>query len=1028
MKFSLRFKSVILVLAAVILGYGFFSLFHAKYDVFPEFAPPQVSILTESPGLSPEQIETLITQPVENAIQGVPGIVSLRSYSILGLSNITVNFDPSNNIYLCRQLISERLGSIGQQLPAGTHAPEITPLTSSTSIALELGLTSDKLSLMDIKDAADWTVKPRILAVQGVAGVAVFCRDAKEFQVQVNPDRLIKYNLSITDVLSAAKNSSTVRGAGYISGKNQNIVLFTEGQSLTAKQLAETVVIHSNEANILLGDVADVAEAPKPPIGAALVMGHPGAILIVFAQYGANTMEVTRRLDQAIAELKPTLKKQQITLYPDLFRPADFIQTALGNVKNSLLIGAVLVILVLFLFLFNLRTAIISCAAIPLSLLAGAGVLQILGYSLNVMTLGGLAIAIGEVVDDAVIDVENIFRKLKANRLLKKPRPIFNVVLEASLEVRSAVIYATFAVALVFVPILTISGLAGRLFAPLGIAYLSAIFASLFTALVITPALCYVLLGKKTLPAEESPVVQRLKKTYRNILIYVENHQKFVIAALLVSIISVITIIPFFEGDFLPKLREGNFVLHVSEIPGTSVDESLRIGKRITHDLLKIPDIKSICQRAGRAEEVSEDIWGTHYSEFIVKLKPDSGKKAEKVQSDIAGILSGYPGINFSINTFLSERIEETVSGYTAPVVINVFGNDLEVLDNRAKEIAGILEDIPGATGVQMQASPGIPQLMIKLEKSHLERWGFTPAEVLDAVSTAYRGTIVGQVYMENKAYNLTVILSPGSRKKITEVGMLPLRNSDGTYVQLRELADIHETSGRFAIMHDGGRRVQTVTCNITGRSLDSFVKEARQRVLSQVIMPPGTYISFAGTEQARYQTFLDLLINSLLAVTGIIILLFMVTKNINNVLLILLNLPFALFGGLLIVLVTGARISLGSAVGFVTVFGITLRNSIMMISHFEHLVTVEKMRWTPGTVLKGASDRLTPILMTATVTALGLLPLALGSGTPGREIEGPMAMVILGGLITSTLLNLLILPALSLRYGRFGNSAERPH
>jgi len=522
-RFSLRFRGSVIALSCLLLGYGIYTLSQAQYDVFPEFALPQVVIQTEAPGLAPEQVEVLVTQPIENAINGVPGIQALRSSAIQGLSVVTVTFHPGSDIYRDRQGITERLSVVTTRLPKGVQAPVMTPLTSSTSVVGVIGLTSEKASLIKLRSIADWTVKPRLLAVPGVAKVAVFGGSVKQLQIQVDPERLIRYNLAIQDVLSAARRSTGVLGAGFVDTDNQRIVFQTQGQSLTPVQLSGTVLRYQDGASVTLGDVGRVAEAPEPPIGAALINGQPGVQLVVSTQLGANTLEVNQRLDRALTELDPALRSQDVTLIPDIFRPARFIRTAVHNVKTSLVIGAVLIVAVLSLFLFNIRTATISCTAIPLSLLAAVVVLQKLGLSLNTMTLGGLAIAIGEVVDDAVIDVENILRRLRENRSRIHPLPALRVVLDASIEVRSAVVYATLAVVLVFLPILTMSGLAGRLFGPLGIAYILAILASLFVALTVTPALCLVLLGRRDLQEKEPPAVRLLKKGYRSLLIQVER-------------------------------------------------------------------------------------------------------------------------------------------------------------------------------------------------------------------------------------------------------------------------------------------------------------------------------------------------------------------------------------------------------------------------------------------------------------------------------------------------------------------------
>ena len=1022
-RFSLRFRGVVIALACVVAGYGIYTLSGAKYDVFPEFAPPQVAIQTEAVGLSPEQVEVLVTQPIENAVNGTPGVESMRSSSIQGLSVITVVFKAGSDIYRDRQLLAERLAPLASQLPHGVQAPAMSALTSSTSVVMAVGLTSDKRSMMELRTIADWTLKPRLLAVPGVAKVAVFGGEVKQLQIQVRPERLAKYKLSVEDVLAAARQATGVRGAGFIDNANQRIVLQSEGQALAAEQIARTVLIHQDGGNVTLGDVARVGAAPAPPVGAAAVMGKPAVQLVISDQYGANTLEVTQRIEQALADMRPGLTTQGVGL-DTVFRPADFIQIATCNMQSSLMVGAVLVVAVLALFLFNLRTAAISLLAIPLSLLAASTVLDYLGFSLNTMTLGGLAIAIGLLVDDAVIVVENIYRRLRENLHLETPRSPLNVILGAALEVRSAVVYATFAIAMVFVPVLTMSGVAGRLFAPLGIAYILATLASLLVAVTVTPALCFVMLANRPLPEQEPPLTRWLKERYRSLLTRVEHHHRSVIAVAALATLAGLAMLPFFGGEFLPELKEGHFIIHMAEVPGTSLQESLRTGHLATAELLKLPIIRMVAQQAGRAEG-ADDTWGTQYSEMNVDLKPVGDEAAEHAQSDIRKALAQFPGANFSVKTFLTERIEETLSGYTASVVVNVYGNDLDVLDREAQEIAKVLGQVRGAADVQVQSPPGTPQLVVRLRQNSLDRWGFRTLEVLDVIRTAYQGDVVGQVYEGNRVFNVAVILDPRKRKSIADVGSLLLRSPNGTYVRLDQLADIYESSGRYTVLHNGARRVQTVTSNVTGRDVRSFVNEAKKRISSALALPPGTYVEFSGAAEAQARSTRDLLVYSAMAGIAIILLLSMMLRGSRNLLLILTNLPFALVGGVLAVLVSGAGLSVGSLIGFVTLFGITLRNSVMMLSHYDHLVNAEGAVWGPETALRGAQERLAPILMTALVTALGLLPLAIGSGTPGREIEGPMAMVILGGLFTSTMLNLLILPGLALRYGQFKRSSQ---
>jgi CzcA family heavy metal efflux pump len=1020
--FSIRFRGIVIALACALLGYGFFSLLRSSFDVFPDFAPPQVSVQIEAPGLSPEQVEVLVTQPAENAINGVPGIDSLRSRSIQGLSDITVVFRSGTDIYRDRQFVAERLSTVASGLPTGVQPPLMTPLTSSTAWVMEVDFTSDSQSLMAVRAIADWTIKPRLLAVPGVAGVEIIGGEVRQLQFQFDPQRLVQYGVSVEDVIAAARQATGVRGGGFVDTPNQRIVLQTEGQSVTPAQLARTVLVHHNGTNVTLGDVARVQDAPAPQIGTASVSGKRGVSLIIDAAYGANTLEVTHGIDRALADLRPSLEAQGIAIYPDVLRAADFIEVALQNVRDSLYIGAILVVVVLFLFLFNFRTAAISCTAIPLSLLAAVIALEKMGLSLNTLTLGGLSIALGEVVDDAVIDVENIYRRLRENRASPNPRSLFQVVFDASIEVRSAVVYATFAVILVFFPVLNMSGLAGSLFGPLGIAYIWAILASLVVALTVTPALSLIMLGGRNLPPQEPPLVHWLKRGYWALLLQVEKVPLLLTSAVALLIVLGVGALFFLTSSFLPELREGNITVHMTAVPGTSLQESLRLGDRLTKALLQIPSVRSVAQRAGRAE-LGTDTNGTNQSEIDVNMQASNGAQVKVAQDGIRGVLAQMPGAVLTSNSFLTERINETLSGYGAAVVVNIFGNNLDELDREAAQIARVLASVPGGSEVQVQSPPGMPEILVRLRKDDLARWGFDPLTVLDVVRTAYGTEVVGQTYEGNRVFDVSVVLASSSRPQVTEIGALPLRSPDGNFVTLSQLADIQESSGRYVVLHQGARRVQTITCNVRGRAVDSFVQEAQKRI-SDIKLPSGTYVEFSGTAAAQAQSRRDLLLNSLLAALGIILLLTVVMGNYRNLLLVLLNLPFALVGGVLAALFTGGNLSLGSLVGFVTLFGITLRNSIMLISHYEHLVEMEGMSWGLDTALRGASERLAPILMTALVTGLGLLPLAIGSGDPGREIEGPMATVILGGLVTSTLLNLLVLPTLALRYGRF----ERTH
>lgn len=1019
-RFSVRFRGIIVALACLLLGYGIYTIYQSRLDVFPEFAPPLVVIQTEAPGLGPEQVEVLVTQQIENALGGTIGVESLRSQSIQGLSIVTLTFHNGTDIYRARQLVNEQLNAIAATLPGGVKPPAMTPLTSSTSVVLGVGLTSASSSSMELRTFADWTLRPAILGVPGVANVTVFGGQVKQLQIQVDPQKLVRLGLSLQDVTNAAQRATGVRGGGFIENANQRIVLNTPGQTTTAAQLAQVVLLQKNGVSVRLGDIGQVVTGAQPPVGGATVQGKNGVIIMVNSQYGADTLTVTLAVEQALKSLQPLLKTSGITLYPALFRPANFIQSAISHVRLALLIGAALVVIVLFLFLQNARTAFISATAIPLSLLTAVVLLRYFDISLNTMTLGGLAIALGEVVDDAIIDVENIYRRLRENQVLAKPRPAWRVVVQASIEVRSAVIYATFIVALVFLPVLSLSGVAGKLFAPLGMAYILAILASLGVALTLTPALSYLLLGQRSLTPAEPRLYQALKARYEPLLARVEQRSTLMLAGLAVAVIGAVATLPFFSTQFLPELREGHYIMHMAAVPGTSLNESLRIGAAVSHTLLNVPGVRSIAQRVGRASKAS-DVFGTHYSEFEIDLKAGlGGEDQEGVLAEIRKALVDFPGLTFTTQTFLTERVQETISGYTAQVIVNVFGNDLDTLDGLARQVVSVLNSVPGATGVTLQSPQGTPQLTIRLKQDQLTRWGFRPVEVLDAIQAAYDGSDVTQVYEGNRIFGVAVLLDAASRQDPAEIGALPLRNAEGITVALRQLATVSQTSGRYVVLHSGGQRLQTVTANVSGPSLSTFVAAAQRRVDTQIAFPAGFYAAFSGEAQAQAQSQRDLLVYTLLAGAGIVLLLFMALRSSRALLLVMVNLPFALIGGVLTVFASGGLLSLGSLVGFVTLFGITLRNSIMLISHYEYLVNEEGMLWGTEAARRGASERLAPILMTALVTGLGLLPLAIQTGEPGNEIEGPMAIVILGGLITSTILNLLVLPTLALRFGRF--------
>ncbi len=1025
--FSLRFRGVVVTLACLLVAYGIHVSYQAKLDVFPNFVPPQVAVQTEAPGLSPEQVEMLVTRPLENSINGLGNMASLRSESIAGLSVVTAVFKEGTDIFVARQTLAEKLSGIGRDLPAGVKAPTMTPMMSATMDLLKVGLVSDKLSPMELRTFADWTVKPRLLSVPGVAHCIVFGGEVRQVQIQVRPDRLAAFGLSVGDVVTAARASTGILGAGMIEDANQRIFIQTEGQRITPEDLAETVIVHRDGQSVRLRDVATVKEGPETKFGDALVMDKPGVLLATASQYGANTMDVTLAVEKALAEMDPLFEKAGVTVYKRMHRPATFIEASLSNIRHSLFLGGILVAVVLFLFLGHFRTAFISLTAIPVSLLTAVILLAKAGVTLNTITLGGLAIAIGEVVDDAIIDVENIFRRLRENQTLAAPRPVFRVVLDASIEVRGAVVYATFIVALIFLPVLALTGLQGSFFAPLALSYILAIMASLAVALTLTPALSLLFFARGVRDAREPRLQAWLKSAYARLLAFLAPASGAMILAVGVLCLGAAAMLPQFGSGFLPEFREGHFVIQLQAVPGTSLPHMMRIGHEISHQLAKNKNVATVEQQVGRAEQ-GEDTFGSHRCEFHVELVEGvSGRDQEKLMGEIRDMLEEFPGVQAEVLTFLGDRISETITGETAPVVVNVFGEDLDVIDDKAREIARVLRTVPGAKDVQLKSPPGGPRLSVRLRPDRLAQFGFRPVDVLEAIQIAYEGATVAQVHQGNRVFDVRVILEDAGRRDVESVGDLKIKGPQGLMLPLRQLADIALSSGRYSIMHEGASRRQVVTCQVEGRDVGSLVAQAKKEIAAKVKFDAGVFAVFGGTAEATDAARRELLANSAIAGAGILLLLVVVTGNWRNLLLVLANIPFALVGGVLAIFFSArfgspgeGGLTIGSLVGFVTLFGITARNSIMMISHYEHLVRHEGAEWNAGTAIRGASERLVPILMTAAVTALGLLPLALGSGEVGREIEGPMAVVILGGLLTSTALNLVVLPTLALRFGRF--------
>jgi len=1008
---------IVTALSALALLLGCWGAMHSPLDVFPEFVPSQVDIQTEAPGFAPEQVEELVTKRIESAVNGATGLSTLRSESIPGLSVVTITFADGVDVHVARQGISERLSEIGGTLPTGVGSPKLSPLVSSTMDLLKIGLQSDSVDAFALRDAADWVIKPRLLAVPGVAHVIVFGGDVRQIQILPDPDKLTSYQVTLSDVADAARAALALRGAGFIDLEAQRILLKSPTPKPDLQAIGEAVVGVRNAVPVLVRDVAVVQEAPALRSGDALIMGKPGVLLSLASQYGANTLATTLAVEHALANLEPALKAQGITVYPALHRPANFIERALGDLQNSLLIAAALILAVLYLFLRDVRAALIAFTAIPLSLLAAVVVLGRMGQTLNTMTLGGFAVALGVLVDDAIVGIENILRRMRSNASAASPLPRMDVIRDASLEVRGPVIYATLVVIAVFLPELFTSSVQGHFVGPLALSFILAVTASLLVAMTATPALCALFFRDRD-AHRESRWLTWLKQHQVAAVTWADRHLKLVAAVLAAAIAAAIAALPLLGGTFMPDFREGHFVMQVvSSIPGTSLQEMLGLGRRISADVLRLPYVATVEQQVGRAE-LGEDTWGPHQSEFHVELKADTTGDQARAQEDLRAILQKYPGIQSEVVTFLGDRISESLTGDTAQVAIKVFGDDLDTLDGIGDKIMSALAKENGLVDLQFKRQSGTPTLAIELQPQALAATGLRTQDVLESIQSAYTGATVGQTFLGTRTVDTVLLLPDALRHRPEQLAKLMISGPLGE-VPLSQVAHLSLGSDRYSIEHDGGQRRIAVTFNVSGRALQAAVIEAQQRIARSVALPAGYFIEFTGAAAAENRTRSELVLYSTLALALILMVLTVAFRRRANSWLVMVNLPFSLIGGVLAIAVTGIGISLGTLVGLVTVFGISARNAILQLAHYEHLVEIEAAPWDMQTVLRGANERLIPILMTAAVTALGLAPLAFSMTHPGQEIEGPMAVTVLGGLVSSTFLNLLVLPALAHRFSR---------
>ena len=1020
---ALRLRVVVLAASVLLLIVGFRSLRHAPMDVFPEFAPPYVEIQTEAPGLSTQEVESLVSMPLENALNGTAGVKTIRSKSVLGLSSIVLIFNPGTDLIKARQLVQERLAVEATRLPNVARPPVMLQPLSSMSRLLKIGVWSKKLSQRDLTVLALWTIRPRLMAIPGVANVAIWGQRDRQFQVLVDPERLRANGVTLDAVLRAAGDATVLDTGGFVDTPNQRLAIRHLSPIVDPEDLARTVVDFRGGAPVRLGDVAEVVIGSPPAIGDSVINDGPGLLLIVEKQPQSNTLEVTRQVDAALKALEPGLKDVEID--PKIFRPATFIERALDNLSHSLLIGCGLVAIILIAFLFDWRTAVISLTAIPLSLVAAVLVLTWWGASINTMVLAGLVIALGEVVDDAIIDVENIVRRLRLNRELPTPLPAYQVVLDASLEVRSSVVYASLIVTLVFLPIFFLGGLAGSFFRPLAMSYILAILASLFTALTVTPALSLMLLSRRTGGQHEAPLSRVLRAMYRRVLPPLVDRPLVSMAVLFTAFALAGAAYTKLKEEFLPNFRETDFLMHFYNRPSTSIDAMHRITLRASRELRSIEGVQNFGSHIGRAE-VADEVYGPYFTELWISIDPNVDYDATRKKIETA--VAGYPGLYRDVQTYLQERIKEVLTGAGASIVVRVYGPELAVLRAKGKEIEKVIADVPGVVNLKVEPQVLVPQIEVRLRPGAAEQFGLTSGYVRRATTTLIKGAKVGEVFEGQKKFDVVVWSTEATRHDLTALRQLVIDTPAGVQLRLGDVAEVNVVPTPNEIKREGASRRLDITCNVQGSDLGTVAREIKSRV-EKLSFDNEYHPEFLGEYAARQESSERLLSLSVLAFIGIVLILYVDFQSWRLTALVTLTLPFALIGSVAGVMLTGRMLSLGSLVGFVTVLGIAARNGIMLVSHYRHLEEVEGVPFSRELVLRGAEERLSPILMTALATGLALVPIILGGIKPGQEIEHPLAVVIVGGLVTSTLLNVFLLPPLYARFGRrIAEAASQEH
>jgi CzcA family heavy metal efflux pump len=1030
---SLKFRYIVVAVSAGLMFFGFQQATNMPVDVFPEFAPPRVEIQTPSLGLSPTEVESLVTVPLEQTLSGVPGLAEIRSKSVEQLSDIVMIFKPGTDLLKARQLVSERVATVTPTLPTWSAPPFMIQPLSSTSRVMKIGLYSKDpdIDLMDLSMTAYWKIRARLLRVPGVANVPIWGERLEMLQVRADPERLREHKVTLEQVMTATSDALDAGLATYSDG---NFIgtggwLDTPQQRLSvehilpiveAGDLAHVPVAKRNGEVLRLGDVADLVRDHQPLIGDAVINDGDGLMLIVEKLPWANTLDVTRGVDAALAELKPGLPG--VGVDAEIFRPATFIETSIDNLGRAFIFGALLMILMLCAFLFSWRTALISVVAIPLSVIGALLVLKWRGATINTMVLAGFVIALGDIVDDAIIDIENVVRRLRERRKSKSGKSTARVILEASLEVRSAIVYATLLEIVAIVPIFLLSGLSGAFFRPLAITYALALLASMVVALTVTPALSLIFFRKaSSLRHRESPLVPPLKRAYEWVLNRIIYRPRRAYATVGVTAILGVAVLPLLGQSLLPSFKERDFLMHWLTKPDTSGQEEVRITKRVNAELLTIPGVRNAGSHIGQAL-FSDEPYGIYFGENWVSVDPsvDYDKTLAKIQETV----DGYPGVYRDVQTYLKERIREVLTGKSEAIVVRIFGQDLDLLREKADDVNEILGSIPGVIENQTDVLSNIPQVQVKVDLAAAQRHGIKPGDVRRSAAYLIAGEEAGDIFKGGRTYEVQLWSPPETRENVSDVKNLLLDTPNGGHVRLSEVADVRIVPTPNSIPHVNLFRYIDVGANIDGsRDLGAVVGDLENR-LKEVDFPLEFRYELLGEYNERQAAAGRLRIFALAAAVGIFLLLQASFASWRLATLAFLTLPIALVGGAIAAYIGGGVLSLGSLVGFFTVFGIVARNGIMLISHYQHLERFEGVPFGPGLVIQGAMERLTPILMTVLTSGLALVPLIISGNIPGQEIEYPMAIVILGGLITATLLNLFVVPSLYLRFGRGRNSA----